>query len=156
MSIVIFSREIRSGKTTELLQWCKGRDGVAGILMPDVDGKRMFYDITRQNYFDALSSFENANDFVVGRYRFSKAAFDRATGVLHEAIASIPQYLVVDEVGKLELNKEGFYHAMKPLLIAENKTQTRLILVVRDTLLNEVTSCFNINPYKLVHDLKEL
>ena len=43
MSIIIFSRPVHSGKTTELMQWCEQvsiKQNVAGILMPDIDGSR--------------------------------------------------------------------------------------------------------------------
>ena len=151
MSIYIFSKPIHSGKTTALLQWSKHKN-CAGILMPDINGSKKFYDIETEKYFDAECNSDNAENLtIIGKYRFDNKAFDKANAIIIAAIAKPVDYFVIDEIGKLELDKKGFYPALISLLQAQQQLQfnVNILLVVRDSLLQEVVSFFSIEKFKV-------
>ena len=160
MSIVIFSRAIRSGKTTELRQWCATKKNVAGILMPDLNGSRKILDIATQNVFDiACAEPQNTTQVLIniGRFYFYEHAFEQANRILLSALQAKPQWLVVDEVGKLELDNKGFYESLQQIIpyYQQNKAVGNLLLVVRDSLLEQVKQKFSINitENELLHKL---
>ena len=70
-NIRILSRPVRTGKTSELQAFIKLQDSVAGFLTPDIDGKRMLYDIA-EDIFYPFESDENEQSPVlkVGRFCF--------------------------------------------------------------------------------------
>ncbi len=59
-------------------------------------------------------------------------------------------YLVIDELGKLELKNKGLHESAKVLIpIYETQKNAHLILVIRDTLLNLVITHYNISHYHI-------
>lgn len=137
-NIYILSRPIRSGKTTALRQWLGSRQDVAGILTPDVMGKRMLYNISTQQTFP-LETSGNTDDIIqIGRFSFDAAMFDLARQILTLGAAAEPSWLVIDEVGKLELEQHtGLEPALSAIIRQYQSGQAtgRLLLVVRDYLL---------------------
>lgn len=159
MGIIIFSKPIHSGKTSSLLQWCEGKKGIEGILMPDINGKRKMLDIATQTLFDAELTEETSEPITeIGKYKFYTAAFERANDILLNAIDKNPAYIIIDEVGKLEMKEKGFYKAVVTLieLAKQKKIQSQLILVVRDSFVEEVCKYFKIEEYVLTDDLNKL
>ncbi len=157
MSIFIFSRPVRSGKTTEL-QHCCNEINAVGILMPDIDGSRKIFNIKTKEIFD-IECKDPANTKktlqAVGQYHFYNESFEKANAILMEASASNSGWLIIDETGKLELQSLGLYEATKKII--ENKEYhtgyKNLLLVVRDSLYKQVISFFNIPAHTLIHDL---
>jgi nucleoside-triphosphatase THEP1 len=68
---------------------------------------------------------------------------------LHEHTGKT-SWLVVDEVGPLELRGEGFHNVVTDLLI---KHPGNIILVIREQLVEEVVKSFNINHYTILGEL---
>lgn len=157
MPIILFSKPIRSGKTTSLLSWCEGKKEVEGILMPDVDGKRKMLDIASHVLFEAEVTEKQTTQPVtaIGKYQFYTAAFEKANAILINAISNNATFIIVDEVGKLELKQKGFYPAVASLIAAvhQNKITSTVILVVRDSFVEEVVKFFSINDYRLTDDI---
>lgn len=156
MPVIIFSKAIHSGKTTSLLHWCNTKSNCGGILMPDVSGIRKMYDIAERIYFNCITTqTEAVNSVSIGKYCFSQASFDRANKIITNALDNGLQNIVVDEVGKLELNEQGFYSG---LIMAVNHRQKhqQIILVVRDMLLNDVIAKFNLTEYSVVQSTQNL
>jgi len=161
MSIIIFSKPIHSGKTTELMKWSKMQQSCFGILMPDVDGLRKMYDIASQSYFNAECKkllIANEELSVIGKYSFYQSSFDKANQIVEEASLLKPEFIVIDEVGKLELEKEGFYASLKKLIDISNtnSADTKIIVAIRDVFVAEVIAGFNILNYKIVDSLTKL
>lgn len=154
--ITIFSRPIRSGKTTELLNFCETADDVGGILMPDKGKEKQFYDIASQEYFSA-SAGDNEKEaaiITVGQFNFSRTAFERACYILESSAAGL---VIVDEVGKLELAGEGFHKAILKLVSARSANEGKdLLLVVRDSLFGEVVGKYGLRDARIIHDLSGL
>lgn len=161
MGIYIFCRPVHSGKTTELLSWCNKQDNIAGILMPDMDGGRKIYNIKTKDIFD-IECLDPANCTepltTVGRFNFYTSAFEKANSILLNELCNYPDWVVIDEAGKLELDGKGFYSALKTIvdLYKSNTAEGNLLIIVRDSLCDAVISFFEIEHCKIIHQLQEL
>lgn len=161
MSIFIFSRPINSGKTTDLLAWCKQKKNVSGILMPDIDGRRKILDISTMGFFDIECLGPHcANEPIIsiGRFNFFISAFEKANTIIFNALNAKSSWILIDEVGKLELEEKGFYKSVKYAVELFNHINHpgNLILTVRESLINDVMLFFNIPQYKLVHSTGDI
>jgi nucleoside-triphosphatase THEP1 len=161
MSIYIFSRPIHSGKTTELLQWCNQQKNIGGILMPDINGSRKILDLHTKNIFDIeCTDVANTKELLtsVGRFHFYTAAFEKANSILLAAVKQMPDWFVIDEAGKLELDGKGFYESIKKAVdvYSNDKDSGNLLITVRERLCNEVISFFKIKEAFVIHQLEEL
>jgi len=161
MSIYIFSRPIRTSKTTELLEWCDRQKNTAGILMPDIDGCRKIFNINTREVFDAecinpASTTEPLT--TVGRFHFFTAAFEKANTILSDALSQNPNWLIIDEAGKLELKGEGFYKAVANAVNLYNGKLKpgNLLITVRDSLCDEMISFFNIENATVIDRLNKI
>ena len=140
---LIVTGPINSGKTTRLMEWCKNRNDVYGILTPKINGKRVFMDVASGEQFE-MEAQENEEDVLkIGKYNFSTQAFERAKEIVKIAGKKKDGWLIIDEVGPLELKGEGFCEELKELLNSkENSLQ--VIIVIRESLAEEVLSYFGI------------
>lgn len=161
MSIILFSRPIHSGKTTELLQWCNGQKGVAGILMPDMDGVRHVLDIRTNETFriqcpDPLNSTEPLT--TVGKFHFYTHAFERANTLLGVILEQQHDWIVIDEAGKLELESKGFYPSLRKAVerYLDPEQRGTLLITVRESLCNEVICFFGLENCKVVHQTSDI
>jgi nucleoside-triphosphatase THEP1 len=133
---------IQSGKTTTLLNWSLRRNDVRGILTPVEDGKRMFVNVATKEKF-AMESDEGETEVLkVGRFIFSKEGFEKAVAVIREA-KQLPGWLIIDEIGPMELRGEGFHDVLKEVL-ATSVEGRKIILVIRQGLEEKVISHFEI------------
>jgi nucleoside-triphosphatase len=140
---LIVSGPINSGKTTRLMEWCKNRNDVYGILTPKINGKRVFVDVASGEQFEMEAQENEENVLSIGKYIFSVAGFERAKEIVRNASVKKNAFLIIDEVGPLELKGEGFSEELKEMLNSkENSLQ--VIIVVRESLVNEVVSYFGI------------
>jgi nucleoside-triphosphatase THEP1 len=146
--IYILSAPIQSGKTTSLINWLAGRKDVYGILTPVINGKREFMNAETREYFPMEAMGEEAT-LAIGRFVFSKAGFDKAIQIIRNAITK-EGWLVIDEIGPIELRGEGFCTVLKEVLeFRKEKT----ILVAREGMANEVKDYFNMTGSVLIKDI---
>lgn len=161
--IYILTGEIRSGKTTALLNWSKNRTDVDGLLCPDNEsGKRYFLKVKSKAEFEleVIKEVEAEELIQIGNFKFLKAAFKHANEYLISRASKLEgTYLIIDELGKLELKNEGLHRSAEVLIpnFSTNKHQ-HLILVVRDYLLQDVLTHYSISDYHVLTnaDLKTL
>ena len=161
MSIIIFTGAVHSGKTTALLDWCKRQKDIAGILMPDINGRRTILDLVTKEYTDIECDdpvAANEKLVKVGRFHFYEAVFERFNSIIPKMLFSEPEWLVIDEAGKLELQEKGFYPAIKEVIESVEKkgSKTKLILVFREGICDELISFFKIKKYTIVSQLERL
>ena len=157
MSIVIFSDPIHSGKTTRLWHWCDQQQYVAGILMPDINGLRHIMDVpSKASFIIQCIDPENSNNMLVsiGRYHFYANGFTKANSILLKHASMQYNWLVIDEVGKLELDGKGLYPAVSGII--NSHSYTNLLLVVREGLYEPVIDFFKIAEHRVVHQLDDL
>ncbi len=131
------------------MQWCAGRKDVSGLLSPILFGKRCFLDI-RTNSWRPMEADLNETDIQqVGRYTFSGATFRWANEVLLEA-AHIPEtkWLVIDEIGPLELQGKGLTPAIEQIMtnLPEN---LNLVLVIREKIAESVLMVYNLKQFPI-------
>lgn len=94
----------------------------------------------------------------VGKFRFLKSSFDKANQYLTNASEKHPNYLVIDELGKLELNNEGLHGAAAILINNYGADKNKhLILVVRRSLVEPILAHYKIQDHRLISkdDLRE-
>jgi nucleoside-triphosphatase THEP1 len=149
--IVILTAPIQSGKTTSLINWSVARNDVHGILTPVVNGKRVFMNVQTKEQFPMEATGEEEK-LTVGKFIFSKAGFEKAAGIIREGIDK-KGWLVIDEIGPLELRGEGFCDVLKEVLA---KRKEKIILVVREGMVEKVKVYFNISRAEQIDDLTSL
>ncbi|MCB0444067.1 MAG: nucleoside-triphosphatase [Gelidibacter sp.] len=151
--IYILSENIRTGKTTALLNWTKTQKDCDGILCPDdAFGKRYFLQIKTKKEVEFEVETDGGTIIKIGTFRFLKSAFQKANDYL---IASAEKrdchYLIIDELGKLELKNQGLhFSALKLIPKYAYDKKHHLILVVRASLLNEIIKHYNISQYSVI------
>ena len=148
-AIYLLSAPIRTGKTTALQHLLSGKKNSSGVLTPDVEGKRQFMDIATGQFFNMEAREDETNVLAVGRFRFSRHSFEKAAGILNQAPIA-DGWRIIDEIGPLELRGEGFGPVLKGLLADYAAHEMRLLLVVRDTLLDEVCRHFRLDDFAIV------
>ena len=131
--VILLTGEIQTGKTTTLLNWVKKREDVAGILTPVKNGKRFFYSIPE----DVLYQMEAEGDeevLKIGRFRFSAKQFEKTNkAILKWLDESQWKYLIIDEIGPLELKEQkGFWASFNKIL--DGVFEATVIIVVRQSL----------------------
>jgi nucleoside-triphosphatase THEP1 len=149
--IFILSGPVHSGKTTQLNNWIQSKNDVFGILTPVIKGKRFFMNAASKEIFPMESSSSKSvegEELTVGKYKFSATAFNHAIKILQTAMHHNNGWLIVDEIGPLELNKKGFYPVLMEILKLQN-TNMKIILVIRELLLEDVIKFLEIDKYEL-------
>lgn len=151
--VCILTAPVRSGKTTSLVQWTEGRSDVRGILTPEVQGHRVFMDAATRQLF-RMEAKEGEESLMVGRFAFSRKNFSRAADIIREAIPA-GGWLVIDEVGPLELQNEGFADVLREVLAARSG---RILLVIRDKeeMTQKITQHFGIDDATLISGVHQL
>ena len=154
-NIIIFSKAIQTGKTTALFNLIKKYEHVGGFLTPDVNGKRMLYDIEHDKYHE----FETKDDVAhptqkIGKFTFVEKAFDKAKNIINQY--NNEALMIIDEVGKLELEMDKGFEPMVKKIIVDFKIKKFdgiLLLVIRDTLLEKAIEKYGLQEAEIVEEL---
>ena len=154
-NIIIFSRPIRTGKTTELFQYIKNTKKVGGFLTPDVDRKRMLYDIALDKYNPFETDIiDKETTIQIGKFSFLQSTFEIGKEIITRS--NKQNTFIIDEVGKLEIEMNiGFEPAVKNI-IDQYKTknfQGNLLVVIRDTLLERAINKYRLDGVKVIGHL---
>lgn len=151
-NICILSRPVSSGKTSQLQEWLRTQPRVAGILTPDVGGRRMIYNIAANRFhpFEADASY-GADVVAIGKFLFAKTAFALAKEILEQSLFDSYDWTVIDEVGKLEVEQgEGFEPVVLRLVKAfQTGKSGNLLLVVRDSLLEKAIEKYELHGCRI-------
>lgn len=145
--IFILTAPVQSGKTTSLLKWSAQRNDVQGILTPVIADKRVFLNVATKEQF-AMEATGEEEVMTVGKFVFSKTAFDKATQVIRDAVDK-EGWLVIDEIGPLELRGEGFCDVFKEVL---TKRKKKLLLVIREGIVNKVIEKFSVIGSEIINN----
>ncbi len=150
----ILTAPVHSGKTSFLSKWTGGRN-VSGFLTPDVEGVRVLYDLSNKTTipFETIQ-LDYQKIISVGKYSFLRSTFDYGNTLIVNSIKERNKYFIIDEVGKLEMNDQGFESGIQFLLnhLRNNNSPTIYILVVRDFLLDGFISKYNL-PYPALEEI---
>ena len=139
--IWLYTGAIETGKSTALYRWAKERPEVMGVfcLRHPEQKELCLWPDNRWLPFQAAEQGEGT--LSVGRYHLYESGFRQAEAWLHAWEGRWPQWVVLDEVGKLELQGKGFADTVQWLL---TQPIPNLVLVVRDTLVRQVEDTYGI------------
>ncbi|MEJ5304743.1 MAG: nucleoside-triphosphatase [Ignavibacteria bacterium] len=149
--ILIYSDKIKSGKTTNLFKWISKQNSVSGILQPVVEDKRYIYSIVDKTLIQLEISEKQSQAFPenelikIGKYHFLKNGFDKAKEILKRDFQKKYSWIVIDEIGPLELSGSGLEPAISEIFNKIESFDGKLILVIRDKLLNDVINKYNLD-----------
>jgi len=144
--IYILSQPTQTGKTSLLMDWVLRTPNVGGILTPDVNGMRKLFDIDTQHYHN-LQIGHQAPGIKIGRFTFDPVVFNLANNIIEQSTTQQYNWIVVDEIGRLEMEQQrGLATAVSAIIKASQTGHFpfKLLLVIRDYLLNDA-----INYYQL-------
>ena len=145
--IRILTGEKHSGKTTAIQQWIAGKNNVVGVLSPIIQDMRHFQLIPSQEVFLMESMDEKEPTYAIGRYCFSVAAFEKAINyLLARCTQNQVSYLVIDEIGPLELQGEGFHELLMELIQNRHSANYELLLVIREGITTEFITHYGLLP----------
>jgi len=154
-TIYIIAGPVKSGKSTKIFEWVRNQPGVSGILSLLIDGKKHIFSISDETK-ECLETV-NEDGVIVGRYMFDQKVFEWAQRKLTNELNNATRFLIIDEIGYLELKGEGLEPMLSTIIKAVDKRDDiTLILVVRESLLNQVIEHYNIYNYKIINDIKSL
>lgn len=147
----ILTGPLHSGKTTQLAAWCAARNDVGGVLSPVLSTTgRTFVDIRTGEQFPMTATPLDRAVVQIGRYAFASAAFAWAGERLRQATTNPGiRWLVVDEVGPLELRGEGLDSALRGLL-PDLGPSLNVVLVVREAAVEAVAHHYGLAGRSLV------
>lgn len=156
--IFVLTGPVHSGKTSSLQKWCASTKNIDGILCPENDNGKRFFIKVKSNESLALevrnSMLKKQDEIIeVGSYKFLKNAFKQANEYLVQASNNHDfNYLIIDELGKLELKNKGLHIAAQDLIpnYVHNKRQ-HLILVVRESIIEEVMKHYDVLEYSILN-----
>ena len=151
--IIILTGPVQSGKTTWLMNWLSDRNDVSGFLCPDIEGKRCFLQIEDKIMLPLeVKESTKESTITIGRFVFFKKTFDVAKDWLLNSDLSAVKWIVIDEIGKLELEDKGFEpefsHFLKRVSVKSN--QVSIIIVVRDYLLELICKKYSFENVEIL------
>ncbi len=151
MTIYIYSGKVQQGKSGKLLKLIRNRKDVAGLLTPEKNGVKMIYHISSRSWHPFQLMEETESSLRIGRFVLSQEGFDKARHIIAETRMGNRRWVIIDEVGHLELKGKGLEPEIGNTIrfFEEKAGERNLVLVVRESLLNKVTEHYHINEVKL-------
>jgi nucleoside-triphosphatase len=135
-SLYIFTGEIKSGKTTRLQKFISENPDADGILAPVIDGNRHLARIKtgETKLLEHLSGEPNPGLTTICNYKFLNSIFKWGMDELYNAYLQKPEWLIIDEIGPLELKGQALEPMVSKILNDEKRNEINIILVIRRTL----------------------
>lgn len=152
MNIYVYTGPVKSGKTTKLMQWASDQKNIDGIFQPVVDEKRYIYQIGSRTLKLLESTEEHPNNEIVsiGKYKFLKSTFDWSQNILIDCLNKKLDWLIIDEIGPLEMDGKGLEPAVSKILNNRTNDKTKILCVVRKEILEKFITNYNLqNSYEI-------
>ncbi|NJD22730.1 MAG: hypothetical protein FIA82_08710 [Melioribacter sp.] len=152
--IFVLTGEIKSGKTTKLMQWAAGKKNIDGILQPVIDDKRFIYHIGSRTLkiLETTEVLPNNELIVIGKYKFRKSVFEWSQNILLDCLNRKPDWIIIDEIGPLELEGKGLEPAISKLFSKRSHIEGNVIVVVRNTMLDKFAEYYNFQSEYQIFD----
>jgi len=137
-------------------KWVNRKKNMQGVLAPDLDGYRYIMTLNDREFHKfqvEKEAFDDSTNLVeVGRFCFLASTFDLAQKEIRNAWNN-SEWLVIDEVGKLEMMDRGLEPVVKETIdrYKYHEMSGKLLLVVRDYLLEDMLAKYDIKNYKLIN-----
>ncbi|MFZ4592592.1 MAG: nucleoside-triphosphatase [Ignavibacteria bacterium] len=155
-NVYIFTGDIKTGKTTHLQKWVSDKPDANGILSPVIDGCRHIVSIkSNETRLLEYSGNDKSTELTkIGNYNFLSSVFEWGREELYKAYLQKPEWLIVDEIGPLELRGEGLEPVVSRILNDDANDEINVVLVVRKPLLEKVIEHYGLHTkgYKYFND----
>lgn len=153
--IVILTGPVHSGKSTTLYEWLVfqklGHKVIRGIVNPELNGRKRFINAFTKEQFEMLAADDEPDVIEIGKFSFSAKSFAKARETLFQQSALASDYLIVDEIGKLELTGDGLEPEVSRIVAQMDALQIgTLVLVVRDFLVDEVIRHYRLDTPRII------
>jgi nucleoside-triphosphatase THEP1 len=152
--VKILTGQVHSGKTTKLMQWAASKKNIDGILQPVIDEKRFIYHIGSRT-LKILETAENISEnelIIIGKYKFRKSVFDWSQNILVDCLDRNLDWIIIDEIGPLELEGKGLEPVISKIFNQINKLSENLLCVVRDSILEKFVEHYRLeSKYDLIN-----
>ncbi|MCX6170457.1 MAG: hypothetical protein NTX65_14015 [Ignavibacteriales bacterium] len=137
--IFILTGAFHSGKTTRLMHWAASQKKIDGIFQPVIDDKRFIYHISSRTLksLEVPSTTKDELIIKIGKYFFSKETFSWAQEKLLDCLSKDLNWLVIDEIGPLELESKGLEPAVSKILNEFEKYDGKILCVVRGSIIDK-------------------
>lgn len=144
--IYILTGEIKSGKTTRLQKFISENSCCDGILAPEIDGYRHLVRIKsgETKLLEYLGGEPYPALTLKCSYKFLDSVFEWGMNELYMAYKENPGWLIIDEIGPLELDGKAL-EPMVSRILNENSNNSNIILVVRKNMVEEVIEHYNLH-----------
>lgn len=127
----------------------ENRYDIGGFLSPNKNETRCLMNLKSKKevpFEIDITSYEGQFE-VIGKYAISKSAFENGNEWVKEHLQSSEiKFVVIDEIGPLELQGKGFAPCLRHAI--ENKADKNLILVVRKSIHDKVVEEFGLSEAK--------
>jgi len=156
MSLVIYSNPIKTGKSTSLFNWCyKQKKTIQGFIMMEVNSQKVIYNANNLQPFIYPPS---TNEIKIGSYVFDASIFSAGNAHIIDCLKQNKfDIFCLDEIGKLELQNNGWHNGLMAILEHEKQNNQNLyLIIVRDYLIENVISKYNLNNYLVINSLEKL
>ena len=152
-NIHILTGKIKSGKTTRLMLWASSQKNIDGILQPVIEGKRFIYHLGSKT-LKQLEIADEPNAIQIGNYKFSGTVFSWSQNVIVSCLQKDLNWLVIDEIGPLELEGKGLEPAITKIISERDNFSGNILCVVRDSILERFIHHYRIeNSYEIFNDV---
>ncbi len=159
-TIYIYTGPVQSGKTTAVYKWSREQKSVGGFLTPDIGGLRYAHFLATKQWqsFETQNPTEIAATISIGKFNFFQSTFHYMQESLLTDLSSGKEWIVIDELGKLEVKGEGLAPTAQQVITAvqANKAQSNLILMIREELLSTAIEVFDIEQPIIIRRVEEL
>ena len=149
--IYLLSEEIQSGKTTSLQLCTENRYDIGGFLSPDKNGIRCLMNLSSKEEIPFeidLTSYDGSIE-IIGKFAIAQSAFQTGENWIKEhLIAPQIKFIVIDEVGPLELNGKGFANALR--YATKNLGDKHLIIVLRKAMHDKIVEAFELQEASIL------
>lgn len=136
------------GKSTflnELSKKLEGKYSLGGIITLG-QKERKFLDVKTQET-SRFSEEENEKGFQIGKYLISERSLNFAIKAIENSSES--KIIFIDEIGRLESEKEGLYSIAQKLFSSISNSEKIVILGVRQEVVPQLTKLFSISPQEV-------
>ena len=117
-------------------------------MSPVINNQRYIYSIEADKYRCLEAGNDNSSDqkiITIGRYNFLESTFVWAREQLQIAAEKESEWLIIDEIGPLELSGKGLEPQVGSIVSAALQSEkSNLILVVRDSLMEKVVDFYHL------------
>jgi nucleoside-triphosphatase THEP1 len=150
--ITVITGPVRAGKTTYLEALVKESGNCYGVICPDIDNRKHVMFLPGEDIKPLEVDQTHVNPIKIGKFLFDAKVMNEISEYLAAVEILEDQTFIIDEIGKLELRDSGYEPGLKVFFEKFNSSRVgaKLIVVIRDYLLEEVKFKYGFEPDKIL------